>query len=59
MAVTDQPVHPRPYRGSHRGRIRRGVIGTQVRLGGTEGANGFSPMGGKGVMVLEGGRCSS
>ena len=35
----------------------RGVIGTQVRseTGGTEGANGLSPMG-KDVMVLEGGR---
>ena len=30
-----------------------------MRLGGMEGANGLSPMGGKGVMVLERGQGSS
>ena len=47
---------PSALYGGYRGRTRRGLVDTQVRseTGGTEGANGLSPMG-KGVTVPEGG----
>ena len=60
-AVTDQPVLPQPYQGSHRGCTKEGVVDTQVgsNTGGTEGVNGLSPMGGKGCDGSRGGQGSS
>ena len=56
--VTDRPVLPWPYRGSHRGHTKEGWwVDTQVgsKTGGMEGANGLSPMGGKGHDSSRGG----
>ena len=59
--VTDRLVLPWPYQGSYRGCTKEGVVDTQVRskTGGMEGANGLSPMGGKGCDSSRGGQGSS
>ena len=56
--VMDQLVLPRPYQGSYRGCTKRGgwlTLKSEVRLGGMEGANRLSPMGGKGHDSSRGG----
>ena len=63
LGVTDRPVLPRPYQGSPIGDVQKRDGGltpkSEVRLGGTEGANGLSPMRGKGCEGSRGGQGSS